>query len=68
MNDEVFNIEDALCRAFVMGLGTNLPSPETMKNMLSWINLTSKKEGVTLTEDYVCSCIPRYITFLFNKS
>lgn len=68
MEDEVFNVEDALCRAFVMGLGTSLPSPETMKNMLSWINLMSKKEEVTLTEDYIYSCIPRYITFLFNKS
>jgi len=68
MDDEVFNVEDVLCRAFVMGLGTDLPSSETMENMLSWINLMSKKEGVALTEDYVCSCIPRYITFLFNKS
>lgn len=68
MDDDVFNIEDTLCRAFVMGLGTGLPSPEAMKNMLSWINLTSKKEGVALTEDYVRSCVPRYITFLFNKS
>ena len=34
MDDEVFNIEDALCRAFVMGLGTSLPSPEAIKNML----------------------------------
>jgi len=39
-----------------------------MRNMISWINLMSEKEAKALTEDYVISCIPRYITFLFNKS
>jgi hypothetical protein len=68
MSDEAFNIEDVLCRAFVLGLGTALPSSEAMQNMLSWISLMSKKEEVILTEDYVYSCVPRYITFLFNKS
>jgi hypothetical protein len=66
--DEVLNIKDHLCRAFVMGLGTGLPSSDAMRNMISWINLMSEKEGKALTEDYVISCIPRYITFLFNKS
>lgn len=68
MEEEPFNIEDALCRAFVMGLGTGLPSPQAMKNMISWINIQARKEQEQLSTDYVYKCIPRYITFLFNKS
>ena len=68
MSNEAFNVEDVLCRAFVLGLGTDLPSSEAVQTMLSWISLMSKKEEVSLTEDYVYSCVPRYITFLFNKS
>lgn len=68
MEEEPFNIEDALCRAFVMGLGTGLPSPQAMKNMISWINIQAQKEQEQLSTDYVYKCIPHYITFLFNKS
>ena len=68
MEEEPFNIEDALCRAFVMGLGTGLPSPQAMKNMISWINIQAQKEQEQLSTDYVYRCIPHYITFLFNKS
>jgi len=68
VEEEPFNIEDALCRAFVMGLGTGLPSPQAMKNMISWINIQARKEQEQLSTDYVYKCIPHYITFLFNKS
>lgn len=66
--ENVFNTEDALCRAFVMALGSELPSQEAVKNIISWVNLQAQKENERLTTDYVYSCIPRYITFLFNKS
>lgn len=68
MEEELFSVEDALCKAFVMSLGTDLPSPQAMKNMISWINIQARKEREQLSTDYVYRCIPHYITFLFNKS
>lgn len=68
MEEEPFDIEDALCKAFVMSLGTGLPSPQAMKNMMSWIKIQAQKGHEQLSTDYVYKCIPRYITFLFNKS
>jgi hypothetical protein len=68
VEEELFSVEDALCKAFVMSLGTDLPSPQAMKNMISWINIQARKEREQLSTDYVYRCIPHYITFLFNKS
>tara|TARA_Y100000361_G_scaffold12376_1_gene9805 strand:- start:1078 stop:1281 length:204 start_codon:yes stop_codon:yes gene_type:complete len=66
--DDVFNIEDCICRAFVLSLGVGLPSPNTIKDMINWINQEAEREKVALSNDYVYRCIPKYITFLFNKS
>lgn len=68
MEEELFSVEDALCKAFVMSLGAGMPSPQAIKNMISWINIQARKEREQLTTDYVYRCIPHYITFLFNKS
>lgn len=68
MEEESFSIEDALCKAFVMSLGAGMPSPQAIKNMISWINIQARKEQEQLSTDYVYRCIPHYITFLFNKS
>jgi len=68
MEEDEFNIEDAVCRAFILSLGTSLPSPGTVQNMISWIKIQARKEQEQLSTDYVYSCIPRYINFMFNKS
>jgi hypothetical protein len=68
MEEDEFNIEDAVCRAFILSLGTSLPSPNTVQNMISWIKIQARKEQEQLSTDYVYSCIPRYINFMFNKS
>lgn len=67
-NAEFILIEDALCKAFVLSLGTKLPSERALRNFISWINLQSKKDQKELNESYVYNCIPRYIDFLFSKS
>ena len=63
-----YDIEDTLCKAFIMSLGAGMPNYSAVSNMISWINLKSKEEGETLTEDYIYGCIPQYINFLFNKA
>ena len=65
---DVFNIEDCICRAFVLSLGSGLPSPNTIKDMINWINQEAEREKIVVSNDYVYRCIPKYITFLFNKS
>tara|TARA_Y100000114_G_C11728318_1_gene312164 strand:- start:956 stop:1159 length:204 start_codon:yes stop_codon:yes gene_type:complete len=64
---EDYDIEDTLCKAFIMSLGSSMPNYTAVSNMISWINMKSKEEEETLTEDYIYGCIPRYINFLSSK-
>lgn len=62
------DIEDVLCRAFVVSLGAGMPNYGAVTNMMSWIKIRAKEEEEILTEEYIYSCIPLYINFLFNKA
>jgi hypothetical protein len=62
------DIEDVLCRAFVVSLGAGMPSYGAVTNMISWIRMQAKEDEEALTEEYIYSCIPLYINFLFNKA
>lgn len=65
---EGYDIEDTLCKAFIMSLGSSMPNYTVVSNMISWINMKAKEEGETLTEEFIYGCIPQYINFLFNKA
>lgn len=60
-------IDDALSRAFVMVLGTQLPEERVMEHMCSWVKIQSNKTDESLTEDFVFSQIPKYINFIFKR-
>ena len=61
-------IEDYLCQAFVMGLGTTTPNKNVLTNFISWVIIQHKKDGEKITEQYVRDKIPQYINFLFAKA
>jgi len=61
-------IEDSLCKAFVLTLGTKIPDKRCFENMVSWVRQRSQKEQKQLTEEFVYNSIPLYLEFLFNKS
>ena len=65
-NEEM--IEDYLCQAFVLGLGTTTPNKNVLTNLISWVIIQHKKDGEKITEQYVRDKIPQYINFLFTKS
>lgn len=66
--EEYIQIEDALCQAFVLTLGTKIPEKRCLQNMISWIKLRSEKEQKPLSEQFIYHSIPLYIDFLFSKS
>tara|TARA_R100000995_G_scaffold56587_2_gene28016 strand:+ start:4871 stop:5098 length:228 start_codon:yes stop_codon:yes gene_type:complete len=61
-------IEDYVCRAFVMGMGTTTPNKNVLTNFISWVIIQHKKDGEVITEQYVRDSIPKYINFLFAKA
>lgn len=63
-----YDIEDTLCKAFVMALGSGMPNYRAVSDMIGWIRKQARLEGERLSEDYIYGCIPLYINFLFNKS
>ena len=60
--------QDAICKAFILSMGTQLPRREVIENMIDWMELKAKEEDQKLTEDFIYSNIPTYINFLFDKS
>ena len=62
------DVEDTLCKAFVMTLGANMPNYQTVTDMIGWIKRQAVEEEEELTEDFVYCMIPQYINFLFTKA
>ena len=60
-------IEDYVCQAFVMGMGTTTPDENVLTNFISWVIIQHKKDGEPITEQYVRDSIPSYINYLFKK-
>ena len=60
------DVEDTLCKAFVMTLGAGMPNYQTVSDMISWIRTQAVVEEEELTEDFVYNMIPQYINHLFN--
>ncbi len=67
MEQQSLNIEDALCKAFIMSLGAGMPNYEAVSHMCKFVKGSAQVEDEALTEDYVYRMIPQYINFLFNK-
>ena len=61
-------IEDYVCQAFVLGIGTTIPNKNVLTNLISWVIIQHKKDGKKITEQYVRESIPQYINFLFAKT
>ena len=47
------DVEDTLCKAFVMTLGAGMPNYQTVTDMISWIKSQAVVEEEELTEDFV---------------
>jgi|TARA_R100000084_G_scaffold107866_1_gene69033 hypothetical protein len=60
-------IEDYVCQAFVLGIGTTVPNKNVLTNFISWVIIQHKKDGEVITEQYVRDKIPQYINYLFKK-
>jgi len=60
-------IDDYVCQAFVMGMGTTTPNKNVLTNFISWVIIQHKKGGEPITEQYVRDSIPNYINYLFKK-
>ena len=60
-------IDDYVCQAFVMGMGTTTPDRNVLTNFISWVIIQHKKDGEPITEQYVRDSIPNYINYLFKK-
>jgi len=60
-------IDDYVCQAFVMGMGTTTPDKNVLTNFISWVIIQHKKDGEPITEQYVRDSIPNYINYLFKK-
>ena len=61
------NIEDTLCKAFIMSLGSAMPERNIVDHMARFVKAHASVEGEALTEDFVYSMIPQYINFICNK-
>ena len=61
-------IDDYVCQAFVMGMGTNIPNRNVLTNFTSWVIIQHNKDGEKITEQYVRDSIPLYINYLFTKA
>ena len=61
-------IDDYVCQAFVMGMGTNIPNRNVLTNFTSWVIIQHNKDGEEITEQYVRDSIPLYINYLFTKA
>ncbi len=61
-------IEDYVCQAFVLGIGTSIPHKNVLTNFISWVIIQHEKNGEPITEQYVRDMIPQYINFLFAKA
>ena len=59
-------IDDYVCQAFVMGMGTTTPDRNVLTNFISWVIIQHKKDGEPITEQYVRDSIPNYINYLFS--
>jgi hypothetical protein len=60
------DVEDTLCKAFVLTLGAGMPNYTTTSDMISWIRRQAREEEEDLTEEFVYNMIPQYINHLFN--
>ena len=61
-------IEDYIVQAFVMGMGTNIPSKKALTFMIECLNIASDASGEKITEQYVRDYIPTYIDMLYKQN
>ena len=60
-------LDDVLARAFVMMLGVNTPSKESLEFMKEWVIIGSKENNIELNEEYILRKIPNFITYLYRR-
>ena len=60
-------LDDVLARAFVMMLGVNMPSKESLEFMKEWVIIGSKENNIELNEEYILRQIPDFITYLYRR-
>ena len=60
-------LDDVLARAFVMMLGVNMPSKESLEFMKEWVIIGSKENNIELNEEYILRQIPNFITYLYRR-
>ena len=60
-------LDDVLARAFVMMLGVNMPSKESLEFMKEWVIIGSKENNIELNEEYILRQIPNFITNLYRR-
>lgn len=61
------DVQDTLCKAFIMSLGSAMPERDIVDHMARFVKTHASVEGEALTEDFVYSMIPQYINFIFNN-
>tara|TARA_R100000742_G_C4234078_1_gene55033 strand:+ start:300 stop:530 length:231 start_codon:yes stop_codon:yes gene_type:complete len=61
-------IEDYIVQAFVMGMGTNIPSKKALTYMIDCVKVAVDASGEEITEQYVRDYIPRYIDMLYKQN
>ncbi len=64
MSKRLVDIEDKLCRAFILSLGTKLPERKVFDNLINFIDQKSQEEEMRLDAEYVYSGIVDYINYL----
>ena len=61
-------IEDYICQAFVMGLGTRVPSNCVLTFMIKSVIISVDESGAEITEQYVRDYIPTFIDNLYRQN
>jgi len=64
MDNRFVKIEDQLCQAFTLSLGTCLPEPKAFDNLINFIDQKNQKEEMHLNAEYIYSGIVDYINHL----
>ena len=53
MDNRFVKIEDQLCQAFTLSLGTCLPEPKAFDNLINFIDQKNQKEEMHLNAEYI---------------
>lgn len=60
-------IEDNLCQAFVLSLGTRLPEAKVFDDLINFIDQKNQEEEMRLDAEYIYSGIVDYINYLSKE-